>query len=317
MGIFNDDYPPEPGPETPLRRGYLLAGRFEVRGDEEATARARRRAWDAYLAGGCRSMAPWEDPDIWLRGVEVATGEPVLIEPSDPDAAFSAHSLVRRPPPHGVEVLSIIDRYIMYSAPPAGVPRGGFSRSEAAELTLQACETVADLHARGHKDLAFDPLNLRVVRDHDRAVVHWLVPGALDLQDLADHGDGDGLISTAKFAWGRSGGAIIKSHICHLVSFFFALQPAGSRFLGKEPEAVALERIRRNPDGPTPPDVATLARLLGALIPDPPGLAYRIASLPSVMGLGVPGDRQQHLGEPRLEGLHNPLKPVDWKELLK
>lgn len=281
-----------------LHRGDILADRFEVSGDEAATVATRESAWSAFIEARHPSTDLWDEPDLWLRGIDTTTGAPVLIEALDtpgsargPAADIAARHVAAHAPPYTVEVLHL-GRYVVYAEPPRGEWRAMCSRAEAAELALQACEVTSRLHVAGIEAFEFDPMNLRVVHEGDRARIHWLVPGAFAFAELAESfWYGEQLIAMAKFHDPRPQ-RIIKWHLANLVNFFFMLQPKETRFSGQEPEVLALTRIRRNPDVPTPPDVAALAQLFLPLASASPDAHARVAALPSVTVLPR-GERPQ------------------------
>ncbi len=254
-----------------LRRGDVLANRFELHGDEQVVRSARHHA--VVAAVHRRQTASPGASDLWLRGVDRVTGAPVLIEPRHPpnlweymlETETRARMVASAAPPFVVEVLLAGPR-VVYSEPPAGAPYGTFSRGEAAGLALQACEAAAWLHAAGIAGLRFDPFNLRVAGKGASARIYWLVPCA---DDLAMISTGERLIYPAQAIDSRFDA--VESDIRGVVRFFLSLLPAESR--------ISIDNVDH---GRVVPDMAALARRFLPLVPASTDVVDRVAALPSV-----------------------------------
>lgn len=264
-----------PGP------GHLLADRFELIGSQSAVKRAR----DAIIA-------PPDDSELWLRGIERATGARVLIEPRgaasrwacDMRTEASARLVMSGAFPFAAQVLHV-GPGVVYSEPPAGRPRGTFSPVEAAALALQLCEATGRLHAAGIARLCFDYFNLRVVDHGGRHGIHWLVPGSEEL-DLRVRDD----IRPEKIFHHPQTRPILLD-VVGILDFFFMMNAEAPESSSASAEVRALWRIRdRLGSGKRlgvgfPPDVAALARLFLPIALAPAEVAERVMAMPSIQSL--------------------------------
>lgn len=302
-----------------LRLGDVLANRFVVCGDEEAVHNARRAFRDARrprrprgdvpvpLAGVRNTALPavhdsergelelLTNPDLWLRGVDRTTGASVLIEPRERPSDRSADWLgeMKREigarvvascaPPFVVDVLHV-GPGVVYAEPPLATPRGTFTRAEAAELALQACEAAARLHAAGIAGLKVDPWNLRVSGTGGYSRVHWLVPGSAMQQTSPSIFLGTGIANMEELdRWVGNGLDLdVCLDMCGIIDFFFSLRSMNSRSLKDDAEEVALVHMLMGAGGSELPSVAGLARSLLSLVPASADTTNRVAALPVV-----------------------------------
>ncbi|MFT3765082.1 MAG: hypothetical protein QM820_06145 [Minicystis sp.] len=252
-----------------VARGSVVADRFEVTGDVEAHVTARAWARKGWMR--------FEEADLWLRGRDLHTGAPVLVELRRGahiwDQDLAAEAVARRVAalalPGVVPVLHV-GGVVVYAEPPPDRPRGDCTTVEAAALAVEACAITAALHAGGVAGLCFDPRNLRVVGEGTDRRIAWLVPGAPDIEWL-EMGQRDEAVREARSQMRRLDH--VARDVWGLVDFFVTLQPDGAHL----PDAIAV--LHRAPERCAGLAVAALA---ASFVPLVPALAVRVAALPRV-----------------------------------
>lgn len=301
-----------------LRPGDVIADRFVVSGDEGAVRNARlaledvlwprtpgskfRRsptvdpnaALSAVHDPVRRELEQLTNPELWLRGVDRTTGASVLIEPYrtsavDPNdwqwkvvSETRARVVASVAPPYVVDLLHV-GTVVVHAVPPAAAPRGIFSRPEAAQLALQACEVAARLHAAGIVDLPSGPFNLRVSGTGAHARIHWLVPGVgipVPKPSIA-HIKSGGTEELERWL-GCGFDLEVGSDIITIIDFFLSLQTVKLGSLKDDAEEVALLHMLMGMGSSEPPSVASLARRLLSLVPASADASNRVAALPVV-----------------------------------
>lgn len=265
-----------------LRRGELVAGRFEVVDEEELFDQARW--WAERNAWRFPDDRDSHEPHLWRHGVDRETGATVLIEERGPLSGWAEdlenEATARR-------VLALVSASaatilhvgsgIVYGEPPPGLARGTFTPEEAAALAIEACEVVVALHANGVRPSCFDSRNLRVVRDGERHAIRWIVPGD-PLQavfDQIDQTKRPPRASRKAIAWADR----TVRHDVRWLSRFFEDLLAGAEW----PRAAStIADIASAEDEAVPASVAALARLLLSIASPSTDLAARVAALPVV-----------------------------------
>jgi tetratricopeptide (TPR) repeat protein len=279
-----------------LVKGHLIAGRFEVRGDEEELRwEQKRTGWNlSFLADDAEPAREESAEKPWLLpGIDRQTGAAVGIMPLSapwlPDALRTvtvARRVMELGLPSTIEILHA-DRGVVFADPPL-VPqeRPILPLEAAARCALEACEVVARLHAAGaaarEGGLYFGPGHLHLVQSGEWHI-RWLVPGPATMRDILKPAD----YFTALERLGP-----IRLDVFRLAAFFFSLCPAsGARGAGARLDsarAAALEGLTRScrePGDELPANVASLARQILLLATPSEEMAARIAALPEVFTL--------------------------------
>jgi tetratricopeptide (TPR) repeat protein len=257
----------------------LLPDRFEITGDEWVFKRLREM-----------SFVPPDDSQIWLRGLDRATGARVIIEPRRSSSwtyemrqETVARLVMSAEFPFAARVVHVWPG-VVYSEPPPGRARKSFSPGEAAALALELCEATVRLHAAGITELCFDHFNLRVVDHGARYGIHWLVPGSAELDSLVRDD-----IRPIKVFHGRTRAILLDA--VGILDFFFAMNAEDPESSSASAEVRALWRLRdRLGSGEHlgvgfPPDVAALARLFLPIASVPAEAADRVMAMPSIQSL--------------------------------
>ncbi|MDI1436940.1 hypothetical protein [Polyangium sorediatum] len=240
-------------------RRFPEEGRFDVRGNPDEVASARRVLWKYtrlwYRPGLSKKKA------YWLLGSDRQAGGQVYIHPRGEAYAWeedlAIETVARRvqalASPYTVPVLQV-GPGIVFAAPPPVCPRPSLPIEAAAACALQACDVMARLHEQGCGRLGFGPSHLRLVEQSGGLQIRWLVPGVADL-DLLEALEAlaieDDCEAEAMHPRWRSNVDPIQHDLWQLAFFFFSLLAMDMRTQGAfEPDRrEALRTLTQIRDG--------------------------------------------------------------------
>jgi Flp pilus assembly protein TadD len=253
-----------------------------------------------------------------LRGVDTTTGEPVAIAPRSSawEHDVVTEAIARRVATVRSQLLARVVHAgpgVVFAAPPPAAPRRDLrdrSTEAAAELTVQACEVAAALHAAGVARLPFSDRNPRIALAQGEPFVHWIVPARDMGRPLFVLPGSQGRFLTEQQV---EMAALLADPVRHdlwgLVHFFFVLHPAPDE---RAPGALgALVAMLRAPSC-LPSDVRSLAHLVALTSAASGELVARADAIPairSVPPLGIDWDAVIAEGEALLARHEEETRP--------